>query len=80
MTTLTIVPLTMPGVHFAPENPLPRFRDDPPHRHVAVHASLPAAKHHLLGHECGTRVLPYRMQDNYTRQRIPITYDSVVLE
>jgi len=23
MTTLTIVPLTMPGVHFAPENPLP---------------------------------------------------------
>ncbi|MEY2847270.1 MAG: hypothetical protein RL076_2816 [Chloroflexota bacterium] len=80
MTTLTVVPLTMPGVHFNDENPLPRFRDDPAHRHVAVHESLPALKHHLLGHECGTRVLPYRMQDNYTRQRVPITYDSVVLE
>ncbi len=79
-TTLRSETLVMPGVALGPENPLPHFRDRNPHRHVAVHESLPPAKHHLLGHECGVRVLPYRMQDNYTRQRTETTYQALVLE
>ena len=79
-TSLRSEPLMMPGVALGPENPLPHFRDRNPHRHVAVHESLPIDKHHLLGHECGVRVLPYRMQDNYTRQRTETTYQSIVLE
>lgn len=80
MTTLRIEPLVMPGVTLGAENPLPQFRERNPHRHVAVHESLPVHKQHLLGHECGVRVLPYRMQDNYSRQREMTTYQAIVLE
>lgn len=80
MTTLRVEPLTMPGVELGAENPLPRFRERNPHRHVRMDAAMPEVKKTLLGSECGNRVLPYRMQDNYTRQRTPISYDTVVLE
>lgn len=80
MTTLRVEPLTMPGVELGAENPLPHFRERNPHRHVRMDAAMPEVKKTLLGAECGNRVLPYRMQDNYTRQRTPITYDTVVLE
>lgn len=80
MTTLTSTPWQMPGVVLGPENPLPHFRDRDHNRHVAVHESLPAAKRQRLGDACGTRVLPYRMQDDYTRQRTPQTYTAIVLE
>ena len=80
MTTLSVEPLTMPGVALGPENPLPRFRDDDHHMQVATLPSLPAEKHAFLGWACGARVLPYRMQDNYTRQRVPTTYATMVLE
>ncbi len=80
MTTLNVEPLIMPGVRLGDENPLPHFRDRSTDRHVAVHSSMPAEKCYLLGWETGFRVLPYRMQDNYTRQRTPITYQSIVLE
>jgi tetratricopeptide (TPR) repeat protein len=80
MTTLRTDPLIMPGMRLRDENPLPQFRDRKTDRHVAVHESLPEEKRHLLGWETGFRVLPYRMQDNYTRQRTPITYHAIVLE
>ena len=36
MTTLRVEPLTMPGVELGAENPLPRFRERNPHRHVRM--------------------------------------------
>ncbi len=80
MTTLTITPLTMPGVALGAENPLPRFRDRTTNRTVSVHANMPARKLEMLGSECGARVLPYRMQETYTRQRVDTTYQTIVLE
>jgi len=80
MTNLYTEPLVMPGVRLGDENPLPQFRDRKTDRHVVVHESMPKEKQHLLGWETGFRVLPYRVQDNYTRQRAPITYKSIVLE
>lgn len=70
----------MPGVHLGEENPLPYFRDRSTDRAVAVDASMPQEKRYLLGWETGFRVLPYRMQDNYTRQRVSTKYRSVILE
>jgi hypothetical protein len=80
MTTLRTEPLIMPGVHLGDENPLPRFRDRLTDWQVICHSSLPEEKRRLLGWETGFRVLPYRMQDNYTRQREPVAFRAVILE
>ena len=80
MTTLTVVPHRMPGVALGSENALPRFRDRNINRRVSVHANMPAVKLEKLGSECGARILPYRMQDTYTRNRVPTTYQTIVLE
>lgn len=80
MTTLHVEDLLMPGIQLGQENPLPRFRDRSPDRTVTADFSLPQNKRHLLGWETGFRVLPYRMQDSYTRQRVLTSYRSLVLE
>ena len=80
MTELSVEPLTLPGAALSGENPMPFFRDPAVNREVGVMDSLPLAKQELLGWETAFRVLPYRMQDQYTRQRQPLTFRSIVLE
>ncbi len=80
MTTLHLEPLLIPGARLGDENPLPHFRATATERSVTCHASLPAEKRHLLGWETGFRVLPYRMQDTYSRQRAPLTFEAAILE
>lgn len=80
MTDLYREKLTLPGAPLGEENPLPFFRSPEPDLPVNRLDSLPADKQVLFGWETGLRVLPYRMQDNYTRQRRPLTLDTLVLE
>lgn len=80
MTTLTMKAITMPGVRLGDENPLPHFRDIETDRNVALLPNVPAEKHTLAGWETGVRVLPYTMQDSYTRQRTPMQFQSIWLE
>jgi hypothetical protein len=80
MTELRVEPLTLPGAALGGENPLPYFRDPAVNREVGVMDSLPLAKQELLGWETAFRVLPYRIQDQYTRRRQPLTFRSIVLE
>jgi len=80
MTELHVENLTLPGARLEEENPLPFFRDPHVDQRVNVRDSLPADKRHWLGWQTGLRVLPYRMQDRYTRQREPLTFCSIVLE
>ncbi len=77
---LTFQPLSLPGAALGPENPLPQFRDPQPDRVVPVRDSVPAEKRERLGEATGFRVLPYRMQDRYTRRREPLTFNAAVLE
>ena len=77
---LTFQPLILPGAALGPENPLPQFRDPQPDRVVPVRDSVPAEKRERLGDATGFRVLPYRLQDRYTRRREPLTFNSAVLE
>lgn len=77
---LTFQPLTLPGAALGPENPLPQFRDPQPDRVVPVRDSVPPDKRERLGEATGFRVLPYRMQDRYTRRREPLTFNAAVLE
>ncbi len=62
------------------ENPQPRFRCKD--RDVALFhdGSLRAEELVRYGAECRERVLPYRMQDRYTRAEEPLEIPAVVLE
>jgi tetratricopeptide (TPR) repeat protein len=80
MTDLRVENLILPGAALGEENPLPFFRSPAVNTQVRVTEDLPADKRAALGWETAFRVLPYRMQDQYTRQREPLTFRSIVLE
>lgn len=80
MTQLIFQNLVIPGAVVGAENPLPFFRDPIENMPVRALDSLPEDKRSCLGWQTGFRVLPYRMQDGYTRERSPMTFRSVVLE
>ena len=80
MATLTLQPLTMPGAAVGADNPLPFFRDPVENMPVSALDSLSEEKRRHLGWQTGFRVLPYRMQDGYTRSRGAVTFQSAVLE
>lgn len=79
MTTLQLIPLTLPGAWPA-ENPFPIFRERSPHREVPLHESVVASYRELAGWNAGFRCLPYRMQDRYRRDLSPVTLRTAVLE
>ena len=80
MTQLRLEPLTIPCAAVGDDNPLPFFRDPQENRQVGALDSLPEEKRRYLGWQTGFRILPYRMQDGYTRQRAPLSFRSIVLE
>ena len=79
--TITLKRMIIPGPEGVYENPLPRFRDAEKNRVVKSNGSLlPHEDNETLGRDCGTRVLPYRMQDVYSRARDQIERDVIVME
>jgi tetratricopeptide (TPR) repeat protein len=80
MTELRVENLSIPGAPLGAENPLPFFRDPQVDRPARIYPSLPPEKRRYMGWRAGFRVLPYRMQDSYTRSRAPLTFRSIVLE
>lgn len=80
MSVLRFELFTMPGADVGPENPLPPFA-----RGRDLHAAAPApgtppeiAANLNYGHLPG--ILPYSMQDRYSRQRRPRAFSVAVLE
>lgn len=61
-------------------NPLPRFRDENPDFKVNVSDDISKLYTQNLGKNCGRRVFPYSMQDNYSRDLESTEIDSIVLE
>ena len=80
MTELRVETLILPGCKLGPDNPLPFFREKATDRTVKQHESLPDEKRKYFGWQAGQRVLPYRMQDQYSRQRVDYAMKVVVLE
>ena len=80
MTEVSSQRLSISGAPLGEENPLPVFRHADHHRQMYFLDSVPEAKRTLAGYDTGYRVLPYRMQDAYTRRREELTFHSVVLE
>lgn len=80
MTELRVETLTLPGCPIGVENPLPIFRDKATDRPVALRDSIPAEKRPYFGWQAGARLLPYRLQDQYDRQRADLALRVIVLE
>lgn len=80
MSELRIESWVMPGADVGPENPLPQLEAA---RDLHAIAELPGIPDEMrqniaYGHLPG--VLPYTLQDGYTRQRRPRAFKAVVLE
>ncbi len=71
--------LSLPGA-LPDESPLPYYRDQKRHREARSDGTLRSAELEKMGWELAFRVLPYHMQDVYSRKRVPITLKTVVLE
>ncbi len=79
--TITLEKMILRGPKAVYENPLPKFRDPLHDREIKNNGSLKADEAgETLGKNTGARVLPYRMQDEYTRSREPVERDVIVME
>lgn len=72
--------LTLQGTKLQGENPLPLFRDRNKNKSPGNDGTLQTEDLEYLGYESGFRILPYTMQDRYTRQKETIQLKSIVLE
>lgn len=80
MINAYLTALTIPGAPAIGENPLPRFRDQSRHLSLTSDGTLPPETLEGAGQELAFRVLPYRMQDVYSRSRDLSSTPAVVLE
>lgn len=81
MTELRSEPYALPAAEIGPENPLPNFRSPQHDSKIdpAAH-NIPPEDVDGLGYATGFRVLPWRMQDGYSRRREVRELPSFVLE
>ena len=72
--------LSIPGAPVIQENPLPFFRDREYDRKVSDDGSFLPEHFENLGKNSNYRVLPYKLQDNYTRKRDICGVKTAILE
>jgi hypothetical protein len=80
MTSLSVTTLVLPAAALGPENPLPPLVKPAPVQQVANLAELPPDLAEGLGYGQLDTVLPYRLQDGYTRSRTETELPALVLE
>lgn len=79
-TTLRVETKSWLAASLGGENPQAIFRDRAFDMPVIADASLPSAVAATIGKGCGRRVLPYRLQDRYGRERAVREFCAIVLE
>jgi Domain of unknown function (DUF5107) len=72
--------LKISGVLPGKENSLPHFKSAVREHPIHHDESFTEEDKKLLGYETGYRVLPYLMQDSYSRKRKELQMDTVILE
>ena len=80
VTELRAETLSLESAELGPENPLPRFRAKEEHGKYRFAPSFPEEDRKYVGRYTGSRVLPYRMQDGYSRVLRPREVPELVLE
>ncbi len=78
--TIRLDSITLPAAASIGTNPLPALRDQRVDRDVRSSGTLTVEDCEHLGADAAQRVLPYPVQDRYTRQRTPTALTTVVLE
>lgn len=81
MSVLRIVDWSMPAASLGPENPLPPLTSQRDlHAEIEVGPDIPGDMVRNLAYGHVPNVLPYRMQDGYTRDRARRDFRAAVLE
>lgn len=80
MAEIRIEILNIYGAPLDGENPLPVFRNRNHDMEINCIEPFPEDKKSKFGTDTGYRVLPYRVQDRFTRKRIPMQFKMIVLE
>jgi hypothetical protein len=80
MTELRCEDYVIPAAEIGAENPLPMFRQPKENMTVAIDPSVAQEDRKHLGWQTSYRVLPYRLQDGYNRERKPRVFKACVLE
>lgn len=80
MATVFVSSLTLPGSLISGENPQACFRPFPEDVECTQDGSLLPLDLDGYGAGCRNRVLPYRMQDRYTRGKEPVRLKTIVME
>ena len=79
MTTLTVEDYRLPAADVGPENPLPNFRGDQDSSIGPMDANVDEEVRRYTGWHTAFRVLPYRMQDGYSRKKTLRPLRGIVL-
>lgn len=80
MTELFFEPYAIPAADLGAENPLPYFRDERDDWEIKLADNVPEEERRHFGRALANRVLPFRMQDGYTRKRRTRAFRTVILE
>jgi len=80
LTDLRVSLYELPAADLGPENPLPSFRGEKDDEDLKIAPSIPERYRRHLGWRTAARVLPYRMQDGYNRDKRLRSFRSAVLE
>ncbi len=80
MSSLRPFAYTIDAADMGDENPLPEFRDPQADHTYTLSDRLTDDERRYMGWQVGSRVLPWMMQDGYTRRRQPRTFSAWVLE
>ncbi len=83
MSDLRFETFTMPAAAIGPESPHPQFGVPPPPNAAdkgKIDPTVPPEESRYLGYGVPRHCLPYRLQDDLSRQRAPRAFDVAVLE
>jgi hypothetical protein len=80
MTRLGMDTLVLPAADLGEPNPLPAFREPADDREVRCDDTVPPEDRGRLGRACGTRILPWPVQDGYDDRPVPREFRALVLE
>jgi tetratricopeptide (TPR) repeat protein len=80
LTELRVEDYVIPAADLGEENPLPQFQSALTDKKIKVDASLTEEDRRLMGWKTAKRVLPYRLQDGFNRDKKPRAFRAMVLE
>ncbi len=76
---ITIDKLLISGSDIGVESSLPVLREQNEHRNIEIN-NLPEVLSSTIGNYCGYRLLPYKLQSHYNREKYNKTIKTIVLE